>query len=154
MILNLLLLRVQWFALNQDCSTGRLASQSCTCMSPRCIPLAGRLKTVVFDKTGTLTQNRMTVMHVWVDNETYLCPAGKNIPDLAVLKQTPADEPYYDESSPAFKRLLQVATLCNNAEFLTKNDDGSYMDLKAEMNNPNFNILKQAATGDASEQGC
>ena len=27
------------------------------------------------------------------------------------------------------------------------------MDLKAEMNNPNFNILKQAATGDASEQG-
>ena len=95
----------------------------------------------------------MTVMHAWVDNETYLCPPGKNIPDLAVLKQTPADEPYYDESSPAFKRLLQVATLCNNAEFLTKNDDDSYMDLKAEMNNPNFNILKQAATGDASEQG-
>jgi sodium/potassium-transporting ATPase subunit alpha len=82
-----------------------------------------------------------------------LCPAGKNIPDLAVLSQTPADEPYYDASSPGFKRLLQVATLCNNAEFLTKNDDGSYMDLKAEMNNPNFNILKQAATGDASEQG-
>ena len=113
----------------------------------------GSTTIIASDKTGTLTQNRMTVMHAWVDNETYLCPPGKNIPDLAVLKQTPADEPYYDESSPAFKRLLQVATLCNNAEFLTKNDDGSYMDLKAEMNNPNFNILKQAATGDASEQG-
>jgi sodium/potassium-transporting ATPase subunit alpha len=113
----------------------------------------GSTTIIASDKTGTLTQNRMTVMHVWVDNETYLCPAGKNIPDLAVLSQTPADEPYYDASSPGFKRLLQVATLCNNAEFLTKNDDGSYMDLKAEMNNPNFNILKQAATGDASEQG-
>ena len=113
----------------------------------------GSTTIIASDKTGTLTQNRMTVMHAWVDNETYLCPPGKNIPDLAVLKQTPADEPYYDESSPAFKRLLQVATLCNNAEFLTKNDDDSYMDLKAEMNNPNFNILKQAATGDASEQG-
>ena len=113
----------------------------------------GSTTIIASDKTGTLTQNRMTVMHAWVDNETYLCPAGKNIPDLAVLSQTPADEPYYDASSPGFKRLLQVATLCNNAEFLTKNDDGSYMDLKAEMNNPNFNILKQAATGDASEQG-
>jgi sodium/potassium-transporting ATPase subunit alpha len=113
----------------------------------------GSTTIIASDKTGTLTQNRMTVMHVWVDNETYLCPAGKNIPDLAVLSQTPADEPYYDASSPGFKRLLQVATLCNNAEFLTKNDDGSYMDLKTEMNNPNFNILKQAATGDASEQG-
>ena len=113
----------------------------------------GSTTIIASDKTGTLTQNRMTVMHAWVDNETYLCPPGKNIPDLAVLSQTPADEPYYDASSPGFKRLLQVATLCNNAEFLTKNDNGSYMDLKAEMNNPNFNILKQAATGDASEQG-
>merc|ERR1719329_1377951 len=63
----------------------------------------GRTTIIASDKTGTLTQNRMTVSHIWVDNETYLCPAGKNIPDLAVLSQTPADEPYYDASSPGFK---------------------------------------------------
>merc|ERR1719223_858575 len=103
-----------------------------------------------------LTQNRMTVQHAWYDNKVYFCPAGKNIPDLKVISepgQTPDGEPFYDQSSEAFQRLLQVATLCNNAEYLTKSEDGSFIDLKAEMMNPNFNILKQPATGDTSEQG-
>ena len=116
----------------------------------------GSTTVIASDKTGTLTQNRMTVQHAWYDNKVYFCPAGKNIPDLKVISepgQTPDGEPFYDQSSEAFQRLLQVATLCNNAEYLTKSEDGSFIDLKAEMMNPNFNILKQPATGDASEQG-
>ena len=116
----------------------------------------GSTTVIASDKTGTLTQNRMTVQHAWVDEKIYFCPAGKNIPDLAVISQpgqTPDGEPFYNKDSPAFQRLLQVATLCNNAEYLTKNEDGSFIDLKAEMQNPLFNVLKQPATGDASEQG-
>ena len=116
----------------------------------------GSTTVIASDKTGTLTQNRMTVQHAWYDGKVYFCPAGKNIPDLKVISepgQTPDGEPFYDQSSEAFQRLLQVATLCNNAEYLTKNEDGSFIDLKAEMMNPNFNVLKQPATGDASEQG-
>jgi sodium/potassium-transporting ATPase subunit alpha len=116
----------------------------------------GSTTVIASDKTGTLTQNRMTVVHAWCDEKVYFCPAGKNIPDLAVIsqkRQTSDGEPFYNKESPAFQRLLQVATLCNNAEYLTKSEDGSFIDLKAEMNNPNFNILKQPATGDASEQG-
>jgi len=116
----------------------------------------GSTTVIASDKTGTLTQNRMTVQHAWVDEKIYFCPAGKNIPDLAVIFQpgkTAEGEPYYKKESPAFQRLLQVATLCNNAEYLTKKEDGSFLDLKAEMQNPLFNVLKQAATGDASEQG-
>lgn len=116
----------------------------------------GSTTVIASDKTGTLTQNRMTVQHAWYDDEVYFCPAGKNIPDLKVISepgQTPDGEPFYDAKSEAFQRLLQVATLCNNAEYLTKNEDGSFIDLKAEMMNPNFNVLKQPATGDASEQG-
>ena len=116
----------------------------------------GSTTVIASDKTGTLTQNRMTVQHAWYDNKVYFCPAGKNIPDLKVISapgKTPDGEPFYDEKSDAFQRLLQVATLCNNAEYLTKKEDGSHIDLKAEMMNPNFNILKQPATGDASEQG-
>jgi len=116
----------------------------------------GSTTVIASDKTGTLTQNRMTVQHAWVDEQIYFCPAGKNIPDLAVISQpgrTPDGEPFYNKDSAAFQRLLQVATLCNNAEYLTKNEDGSFIDLKAEMQNPLFNVLKQPATGDASEQG-
>ena len=115
----------------------------------------GSTTVIASDKTGTLTQNRMTVQHAWYDDEVYFCPAGKNIPDLKVISepgQTPDGEPFYDAKSEAFQRLLQVATLCNNAEYLTKKEDGSFIDLKAEMMNPNFNVLKQPRRA-SSEQG-
>lgn len=113
----------------------------------------GSTTVIASDKTGTLTQNRMTVQHCWYDGEVYATPAGKNIPDLAVIMGQEGGEKHYDKSSPAFQRLIQVATLCNNAQFITKDEDDNQIDLKVEMNNPVFNLLKLNATGDASEQG-
>ena len=134
----------------------RMHSKNVLVKNLEAVETLGSTTVIASDKTGTLTQNRMTVVHAWYDNEVVFCPAGKNIPDLKVISEpgmTADGEKFYDAKSEAFQRLLQVATLCNNAEYLTKNEDGSYIDLKAEMMNPTFNILKQPASGDASEQG-
>ncbi|OUS42873.1 P-type ATPase [Ostreococcus tauri] len=134
----------------------RMHSKNVLVKNLEAVETLGSTTVIASDKTGTLTQNRMTVVHAWYDNEVVFCPAGKNIPDLKVISEpgmTADGEKFYDTKSEAFQRLLQVATLCNNAEYLTKNEDGSYIDLKAEMMNPTFNILKQPASGDASEQG-
>jgi Ca2+-transporting ATPase len=63
------------------------------------------------DKTGTLTRNRLTVTKVWTGGEEYVV-AGTN-KQVKKGTQLPA----------AMKRLLEIGTLCNNAQLEPEGKD-------------------------------
>lgn len=117
----------------------------------------GSTTVIASDKTGTLTQNRMTIQHCWYDGKIFRCPAAKNRPQLeAAIKCGSSAEEIYNRNDPTFAHLQMVGTLCNNARFLTKdpNDESKPpIDLKREIEKPDFNLLALDCTSDASEAG-
>merc|ERR1712158_288555 len=62
--------------------------------------------TICSDKTGTLTQNRMTVAHMWFDNQIVEADTSED--------QTGTG---FDKASIGWKALERVAMLCNRSEF-------------------------------------
>jgi sodium/potassium-transporting ATPase subunit alpha len=104
----------------------RMASKNCLVKNLEAVETLGSTSTICSDKTGTLTQNRMTVAHMWFDNQIIEADTTED--------QSGAQ---YDKTSDGFKALARVATLCNRAEF-KGNQDG-------------VPILKREVNGDASE---
>merc|ERR1711976_91 len=80
------------------------------------------------DKTGTLTQNRMTVAHMWFDNQIVNIDTTEN--------QTGETG---DLSSSTWTDLCRIAVLCNRATLRAGQDS--------------VPILKRDCIGDASESG-
>ena len=104
----------------------QMAAKNCLVKNLEAIETLGSTSIICSDKTGTLTQNRMTVAHMWFDNEIHECDTTEN---------QSGTSPY--RKLTGWRNLERCAALCNRAEFMPGQESQP--------------IMKRTVNGDASE---
>ncbi|KAI4885448.1 hypothetical protein NFI96_001411, partial [Prochilodus magdalenae] len=111
----------------------RMAKKNCLVKNLEAVETLGSTSTICSDKTGTLTQNRMTVAHMWFDNQINEADTTEDQSGGSAVQGFRG----FDKSSPTWTALSRVAGLCNHAVFKPGQDSTP--------------ILKRDTAGDASE---
>jgi len=108
----------------------RMSSKNCLVKNLEAVETLGATSILMTDKTGTITSNKLTIAHLWIDNQ------------IGEIDTFATENPSvsFDKSSHTWKNLARVAVLCNNAEFMEVEEDRPVM-LRHVSGNPKETAL-------------